>query len=185
MSDDAALEDVDVRASRGIDPTLIGSLASCEWIRRQQNLIINGATGVGKTWLACAFGDQACRHGLKVLFYRISDLYDAIGNAILDGSLPKLRLKLSMPSLLILDDFGMGLMTQQAAQVLLDVIDRRVKTGALLVTSQYPTGEWHKFFPNETLADAVLDRVVHQAHRLNLKGESLRKLRAQASMLPS
>jgi DNA replication protein DnaC len=178
----ASLEDTDYRASRGLDRPFIATLASCEWIRRQLNLIVLGATGVGKTWLACAFGNQACRQRLPVMFFRASDLYQEIAVAIHDGSLPKLKTALSKPSLLIIDDFGLGEITPQAAQVLLDVVDRRMRTGSLLITSQFPTDQWHGFFPDPTLADAILDRVVHQAHRITLKGESMRKLQARRRM---
>lgn len=174
----ASLEDADYRATRGIEKSMIATLASGEWVRQRLNLIVLGATGVGKTWLACAFGSQMCRMGLSTLFIRASDFYSEVGTAILDGSLPALKSRLVKPGLLILDDFGLGDMSSQAAQVLLDVVDHRMRTGSLLITSQFPTDEWHGFFPDPTLADAVLDRVVHQAHRLNLKGESMRKLKA-------
>ncbi|OYU10467.1 MAG: hypothetical protein CFE38_17105 [Comamonadaceae bacterium PBBC1] len=110
-------------------------------------LVFQGATGVGKTWLACAFGQQACRLKMPVLFYRANDLYGAISESLLDGSLPALKLSLSKPSLLILDDLGLGEMNQHASQFLLDVIDRRMRTGSLLITTQYPTDQWHGFFP--------------------------------------
>lgn len=175
----ACLEDLDYRTTRNLDKSFIAGLSACEWVRRQQNLIILGATGLGKTWLASAFATQACRLKLAAGFYRVSDLFTDIALATLDGSLPKLKAALNKPQLLILDDFGIGNMTVQAAHVLLDVVDRRMRTGSLLITSQYPTDQWHGFFPDPTIADAVLDRVVHQAHRIQLKGESMRKLQAK------
>jgi DNA replication protein DnaC len=178
----ATLEDADYRPSRGIDKSLVASLASCEWVRQQLNLIILGATGVGKTWLACAFGSQVCRLRLPVAFFRASDLYGEIATAAHDGSLPKLKADLIKPSLLIIDDFGLGEITPQAAQVLLDVVDRRMRSGSLLITCQFPTDQWHGFFPDPTVADAILDRVVHQSHRVALKGESMRKLQAKQRM---
>ena len=185
MPELASFEDVEYKVNRGLDKAQLASLASCDWIRRQQNLIIQGATGVGKTWLACAFGQQACRLKMPVLFYRASDLYGSITESLLDGSLPALKLSLSKPSLLILDDLGLGEMNQHASQFLLDVIDRRMRTGSLLITTQYPTNQWHGFFPDPTLADAILDRVVHQSHRLSLKGESMRKTMARKKMQSS
>jgi DNA replication protein DnaC len=182
LPEPAALEDVDHRAGRELDKAQLAALATCDWVRRQQNLIIHGATGVGKTWLACAFATQACRLKMPVTFWRASDLYGEIAVATLDGSLPKLKLALARPSLLVLDDFGIGQITAGVAQVLLDVVERRVRTGSLLITSQYPTDQWHGFFPDPTVADAVLDRVVHQSHRLALKGESMRKSRARERM---
>ena len=127
MPEAASFEDVEYKVNRGLDKAQLASLASCDWIRRQQNLIIQGATGVGKTWLACAFGQQACRLKMPVLFYRASDLYGTINQSLLDGSLPALKLSLSKPSLLILDDLGLGEMNQHASQFLLDVIDRRMR----------------------------------------------------------
>lgn len=181
----ACLEDVDYRTTRNLDKSFVATLSSCEWIRRRQNLVILGATGLGKTWLACAFATQACRLKLAATFYRASDLFADIAVATLDGSLPKLKVALNKPQLLVLDDFGIGNMTVQAAHVLLDVVDRRMRTGSLLITSQYPTDQWHGFFPDPTIADAVLDRVIHQAHCVQLKGESMRKLRAKKQLQES
>jgi DNA replication protein DnaC len=134
LPETAVLEDVDHRASRGLDKAQLASLASCGWIRRQQNLAILGPTGVGKTWLACAFASQACRLRMHTTFYRASDLFNDIAIAALDGSLPKLKLQLAKASLLVLDDFGIGDMSTQVAHVLLEIVDRRMRTGSLLIT---------------------------------------------------
>lgn len=182
LPEPAALEDLDYRASRGLDKAQIATLATCEWVRRHQNLVLLGATGVGKTWLAAAFGAQVCRLRLTVLFYRMSELCSTLSEATLDGSLGKVKRSLIKPNVLILDDFGLGEISAHHAQSLLDIIDRRMRSGSLLITSQYPTDQWHGFFPDETIADAILDRVVHQAHRLTLKGESMRKIRAKKQM---
>lgn len=178
----AAFEDLDIEADRSLDRALLSALTNCNWITRHQNLMIIGATGLGKTWLACAFGQQACRLGMTVSFERVSELYERIGEAQLDGSLPKLKQSLYKPALLVLDDFGIGDMTAPAAQVLLDVAERRSRAGSLLITSQYPSESWHGFFPDPTIADAVLDRIVHQAHKLKLEGESIRKKKGRASL---
>lgn len=162
----ANLEALDFRAARGLEKSQVASLGSCDWIRRQQNLIILGATGAGKTWLARAFANQACRSKFVVKFYKASDLFSDINIAMLDGSLPKLKLALSKPSLLLIDDLGVGEMTAGIAHVLLDIVDRRMRTGALLTTSQYPPEQWHSMFPDPSVADAILDRIVHQAHRV-------------------
>lgn len=175
----AALEDLDARSQRGMDKGQIASLGSCDWIRRQQNLIIQGATGVGKTWLACALAGQACRLNIPVLFFRASELYTTIRDRAHEGALPKLKLALAKPSLLVLDDFGIGEIDPLSSQFVLELVDRRQRTGSLLITSQYPTEKWHAFFPDPTVADAVLDRIVHKAHRINLKGESMRKVMAK------
>lgn len=179
LPDTAVMEDMDFRAGRGVDKAQLASLATCEWVRQQHNLIIAGATGVGKTWLACALGAQACRLEIPTVFYRASELYSVIADAQPDGSLPKLKKALIKPPLLILDDFGLGEITVPTAQFLLEVIDRRMRTGSLLITSQFGTEQWHGLFPEPTIADAILDRIVHQSHRLILKGESMRKLRAK------
>lgn len=182
LREPASLEDMDYRAGRGLDKALMASLASCAWILKNQGLLIIGPTGVGKTWIGCAMGNQACRQGLTVQFHRLSELYDQITDAQHDGTLPKLKLALTKPNLLILDDFGIGDMTTTAAQLLLDVIDSRQNRGSLLITSQYPVDKWHGLFPDQTVADATLDRFVHTSHRLNLKGESMRKLRAKLEL---
>lgn len=175
----AALEDLDPKAQRGLDRAQIISLGSCDWIRRQQNLIIQGPTGVGKTWLACALAGQACRLDIPVFFSRASELYSSIRDRFHEGALPKLKLALAKPSLLVLDDFGIGEIDALSSQFLLELVDRRMRTGSLLITSQYSTEKWHAFFPDPTLADAVLDRIVHKSHRINLKGESMRKMMAK------
>lgn len=175
----AALEDLDARSQRGLDRAQVAGLGSCDWIRRQQNLIIQGATGVGKTWLACALAGQACRLDIPVLFFRASDLYSSIRDRAHEGALPKLKLALARPSLLVLDDFGIGEIDPLSSQFVLELVDRRMRTGSLLITSQYPTERWHAFFPDPTVADAVLDRIVHKAHRIALKGESMRKVMAK------
>jgi DNA replication protein DnaC len=182
LPDTAALEELDFRASRGLDKQQVASLGACEWIRRQQNIIVIGATGVGKTWLACAFAAQACRLGMPAVFRKASDLWNEIATADLDGSVAALKASLVKPSLLVLDDLGIGEISPLAARVLLDVVDRRMRSGSLLITSQYATDKWHGFFPDPTVADAVLDRVIHQAHRIALKGESMRKLQARKHM---
>lgn len=181
----ATLEDVDSRPSRGLDKAFLQSLSNCNWIRHQQNVFIVGPTGVGKTWLACALADQACRLRMPAIFYRAADLFNAISDAAHDGSLPKFKIALCKPALLIIDDFGIGEMGMGTAQVLLEILDRRERTGSLIVTSQWPTEKWHGFFPDPTIADASLDRIVHQAHRIQLKGESMRKIRGKAKLAES
>lgn len=176
----ASLEDVDLRPGRGLDKNVIASLATCEWIKRHQNVILAGATGVGKSWLACALGQQACRQGLSTAFYRVIDLCDAVHEGMADGSLPTLKTRLMNVDLLILDDLGIGKVSQDLAQTLLQVEDRRMRTGSLIITSQFPVEKWHGLFPDATVADAILDRVVHVAHPIHLKGESMRKVRARA-----
>jgi len=178
----AVLEDLDDRAGRGLDKALLATLAGCQWILRHQNLNILGPTGVGKTWLACALGTQACRQGISVLYYRCSQLFSDIAMALADGSVSTLKSRLVKPALLLIDDFGNGEINLAVGHVLLDIVDRRMRCSSLLITSQYPRAQWHGLFPDPTLADAILDRIVHQSYQLQLKGESMRKIRAQEKM---
>lgn len=176
----AHLEDVDYRSSRGLDKQVIAGLAGCAWISQQQNLLLTGATGTGKSWLACAFGSQACRQGYSVIYKSASKLYEELQIAIGDGSLPKYRTALSKVHLLILDDFGLAPVEPTVGYTLLDIVDQRMQTGSLIITSQFPTEHWHSMFNDATLAEAILDRIVHRSHRIGLKGESLRKQAAKA-----
>lgn len=171
----AHLEDVDYRSSRGLDKSVIANLAGSTWIAQQQNLLITGATGTGKSWLACAFGSQACRQGYSAAYKSASKLYEELQIAIGDGSLPKYRAALNKIDLLILDDFGLAPVKSAVGYTLLDIVDQRMQTGSLIITSQFPTEHWHSLFVDSTLAEAILDRIVHSAHRVALKGESLRK----------
>lgn len=182
LPEKASIEDIDYRASRALDKAQIATLAACGWIQKNQHLVILGPTGGGKTWLGCAFTSQACRLGMSALFYKAAELFSEIGKASADGSLPKLKMQLTKPRLLFVDDLGIGEMSTQVAHVLLEIVDRRMRSGSLIITSQYPTEKWHGFFPDPTIADAVLDRVVHKAHRITVKGESMRKLQARREM---
>jgi len=180
LPEPASLEEIDLRPGRGLDKGYIATLASCEWIRRQQPVIVVGPTGAGKTWIASALVNQACRLRMSAKWYHMNDLLEDIATASADGSLPKLKKALAKPMLLVLDDFGLGAIDQEAATVMLNVVDRRLRAGgALLLTSQFPVDKWHSLFPDPSVADAILDRIVHSAHVLTMKGESMRKLRAR------
>jgi len=175
----ACLEDVDYRASRGIDPALVASLGDCARIARRQNLALTGLTGTGKSWLACAFGKQACRSGYSVYFTTATQLYENLVTAQADGTLSKLRRQLVKTQLLIIEDFGIGGIDVHLWTILRDIIDQKSMQGSLLITSQFPPEKWYELFNDPTVADAILDRIVHRAHFLALKGESMRKVRAK------
>ena len=171
----AALEDIDYHAERQLERRLITNLVDCEWIKRRQNLIITGATGTGKSWIACAFGVQACRLGYSTYYTSSNQLFEDLSLALADGTLPRLRRKLIKVELLIIDDFGLGGIDPALGPSLLEIIDLQSNHGALLLTSQFPTAQWYTQFNDPTIADAILDRIVHRAHLLELSGESMRK----------
>ncbi len=171
----ACLEDLDHRPGRGLDKALIASLASGDWIRQAHALLLGGATGTGKTWLACALGQQACRQGFSTFYARVPRLLDSIRIAHGDGSFGKRLAQLARIDLLILDDWGLTPLDQSARHDLLEIIDDRVGSRSTIITSQLPIDHWHGWLNDPTVADAILDRLVHQSYRLTLKGESLRK----------
>ena len=171
----ACTEDIDYRAERGLDKRLMLSLASCDWIRQGQNVILTSATGCGKTWLACALGQQACRQGFSVRYWRASRLYEELKIAHGDGSFSRALAQLAKTDLLLLDDWGLAPMPQSERNDLLEVLDDRVNSRSTIITSQLPVETWYEYLNDPTPADAILDRVVHHAHKITLKGESLRK----------
>jgi DNA replication protein DnaC len=174
----AALEDIDYRHPRGLERAQIDQLRCSDWIPKHHNCLITGPTGSGKTYLACALGHQACRDGHRVLYFYAPKLFRALHTAQADGSLLKLFKKLARASLLIIDDFGLTVATGKQYRDLLEVLDDRHGQGATLLTSQFPVSQWHELINDATVADAILDRLVHNAYRLELKGESLRKSKA-------
>ena len=179
----AAVEDVDYRTTRGLDRALFQKLAQGNWIREQQNLIIVGPSGVGKSWLACALGHRACRDNLSVLYQRIPRLFNDLALARGDGRYARLMRALGGVKLLILDDWGLEPLTAEQRHDMLEIVEDRYGRGATLLTSQIPVDRWHDLIGDPTLADAILDRVVHNAHRIQLHGESLRKKKAQENAM--
>lgn len=172
---DACLEDVDYRHRRGLDKTLLASLASCQWVRARLNVLITGPTGVGKTWLACALTHQACREGFSALYLRLPRLLSELDISRGDGRYPKLLASLAKTDVLILDDWGLTPLSANHRRDLLEVVEERHTRRSTLATSQLPLDKWHDFIGDPTLADAILDRLVHSAYKVNLKGESMRK----------
>jgi DNA replication protein DnaC len=171
----ASVEDVDLHTPRGLDRQVFLSLLGGDYLRQHHNLIIAGATGVGKTYLACALADKACRDGFGARYYRLPRLTFELALARADGSYLKLLAQLAKTDLLILDDWGIAPLEGQAQHDLLEVIDDRAQSHSTLVASQVPPGQWHQLFVDPTVADAVLDRLLHNAVRIELKGGSMRK----------
>ena len=171
----ASLEDIDYRAKRGLDKTTMLDLATGRWIDEHHNLLITGPTGVGKTYLACALANQACRLGKRALYQRLPRLLNELELGKGDGRYPSLLAGLQRVDLLILDDWGLAPLTDTGRRDLLEILDDRYQTRSTLITSQLPPGAWHQYLNDPTLADAILDRLVHNAHHLNLRGDSLRK----------
>ena len=171
----ACVEDIDYRHSRGIDRAYLSSLISCQWIHQRLNLCITGPTGTGKTWLACTLDQQACRQGLSVLYLRLPPLFERLRIAHGDGGYPRLMHQLVKTQLLILDDWGIQKITTAQRNDLMEIIEDRYGLQATLIASQLPIEHWHDYIGKATLADAILDRLFHNAYRLPLKGDSMRK----------
>jgi len=171
----ASAEDINFSARRGLDRGLISSLLTCDWITRGQNVAITGATGTGKTWLGSALGREAARKGMSVLYARVPRLLEELAVAHVDGRLPEMRTKLARPRLLILDDWGAAPVTPLGRQDIFEIMEDRYPSASVLITSQLPTGAWHEYLGEPTVADATLDRILHNCHILELKGESLRR----------
>jgi len=172
----ACVEDIKFGAGRNLNKTKILDLAKCGWIKSKHNMIITGPTGAGKSYLACALGHSACLHGYKVLYARIPRFLMELAVGRGDGRYEKMMRATLRADLLILDDFGLSLLGEEARQDLLEVVEDRYDIRSVMVVSQLPVDKWHEIVGNSTVADAILDRVVHGSHRINLKGDdSMRK----------
>jgi len=177
----AQVEDIDYRHPRGLDQSVMLRLATCEWIKEHHQVLITGPTGVGKTWLACALGQKACREGYSVLYLRLPRFLQELPMAKGDGRYGKVMAQLAKTDLLILDDWGLARLSDENRRDLLEMLEDRYGRRSTLVTSQLPVEHWHEALGDPTLADAILDRLVHQAYKLALKGDSLRKPRSAAN----
>lgn len=178
LRQDSCIEDIDFRHPRGLDKSLVMRLAGCDWIKAHNNLIITGPTGVGKTYLACAFAQKACREGFNTIYLRISKLFEDLSLSKGDGRYLKLLSSFAKADLLVLDDYGLEQLGREQRHDLLEILEDRHGLKSTLVTSQLPVENWHEQIGDPTLADAILDRLVHSAHKIKLNGESMRKKNA-------
>jgi len=175
----ASPEDVDYKTRRGLDKALFQNLLSGKWIKDKRNLMITGPCGVGKTWLACALAQAACRDGVTVLYKRMPRLFDELEMAHGDGRFPRFFKTLTKTQLLILDDWGPERLNASQRRDLMEIVEDRYGNGSTLITSQLPLNTWHEVIDEPTFADAILDRLVHNAYRFELDGQSFRKKDAQ------
>lgn len=181
----AVAEDIDYRHPRGLDKALFRRLLGGDWVNSHQNVLITGPTGVGKTYLACALANAACRQGQTALYQRLPRLFEELAVARGDGRYARLMTSLAKVDVLILDDWGLALLDDERRRDLLEVLDERYQTRSTIITSQLPVAHWHDALGDPTLADAILDRLVHHAHPLNLDGESLRRLKPKLTEEPN
>ena len=181
LKEPACIEDLDFRDARGVKRSVIEQLSTCEWIRYHQNVTVTGPTGTGKTFLACALAHKACREGYRAVYFYGPKLFRELTMARADGSLAKLFKKVAKAQLLVVDDWGLAKLDEQHYRDFLEILDDRQGRGATLVTSQFPVNTWHETILDPTVADAILDRLIHNAHRIELKGESMRKRKTKGS----
>jgi len=176
----ACVEDIDYAPQRGLDKSTIRQLATCSWIVEHQSVIVSGSTGTGKTYIACALANQACRKGYRVLYCRASRLFDELVLSRASGIYARLLGKLARMDVLLIDDWGLKPATEQERYDLLEVLEDRYSSRSTIMTSQLPPAKWHDQLGEATIADAILDRILHGAHRIALKGPSRRKEKAEA-----
>jgi len=174
----AAIEDVDYRTPRRLDKALFQQLAACRWIADHRSLLVTGPCGIGKSWLACALAQKACRDGYTVHYARVPRLFADLDLAHGDGRFPRLFRMLVKVDLLVLDDWGPDRLSASQRRDLMEIVDDRHGRGSMLITSQLPVATWHEVIGEPTLGDAILDRIVHSAYRLELDGPSMRKVKA-------
>jgi DNA replication protein DnaC len=177
LKEKGVVEDIDYQHPRGLDRKLIRTLATSEWVRQHQHILLLGPTGTGKTWLACALAQKACRDGFTILHKRAAELFRELAVAHVDGSFGRLLVRLSRIDILVLDDFAMAPLKDSERRDFLEICDDRYQRRSLILTSQMPLAHWHEQIGDVSVADSILDRVVHNAYRLELNGESMRKKR--------
>ena len=171
----AAIEDIDFHHSRDLDKSLVLTLGGCRWIREPHNVIVTGPTGVGKSYLACALAHKACREGFRALYLRAPRLFDDLVLAKADGRYRKMLAAYARLDLLVIDDWALTPFTEEQSRDILEILEDRHELRSTLIASQLPIEKWHKMIGNPTLGDAILDRLVHNAYKIALRGDSLRK----------
>jgi DNA replication protein DnaC len=171
----ACMQDIDYRSPRGLDKSLMKTLGQEQWIREHHNILITGPCGAGKSFIACALAHRACLQGYSVLYMRAPRLFNDIAIARGDGRYSKLMNSLAKTNILLIDDWGLSVLTDQERRDLLEILEDRHNLQSTIITSQLPVKHWHEIIGNQTLADAILDRLVHNAYKINLRGESMRK----------
>ncbi len=171
----ASMEDIDYTHARGLDKQLLLSLAACEWLKARHNVFITGPTGIGKSYLACALAHKACLEGYSALYLRLPKLFSELSLAKGDGRYGKLLAGFAKTHLLVLDDWGLSKLNKDQQRDFLEIIEDRCEIHSTVITSQLPVSHWHEVIDDPTLADAILDRLVHNAYKINLKGDSMRK----------
>jgi DNA replication protein DnaC len=181
LKERGVMEDIDYQHPRGLDRKLLRTLATSEWVRQHQNVLFLGPTGIGKSWLACALAQKACRDGFSVLHKRTTELFRELAVAHADGSIGRLLWKLSRIDVLLLDDFAMAPLKDGERRDFLELCDDRYQRRSLILTSQVPIAHWHEQIGDPSIADSILDRVIHNAYRIELQGESMRKKRGSQS----
>jgi DNA replication protein DnaC len=179
LKEKGVVEDIDYQHPRGLDRKLIRTLATSEWVRQHQHILLLGPTGIGKTWLACALAQKACRDGFTILHKRAAELFRELAVAHVDGSFGRLLTRLSRIDILVLDDFAMAPLKDSERRDFLEICDDRYQRRSLILTSQMPVAHWHEQIGDVSVADSILDRVVHNAYRIELNGESMRKKRGR------
>lgn len=175
----ACMEDLKIKNGRGLDRGLITALSSCDWVRSRQNILITGPTGAGKTYLACALAHSACRQGFTTIYHRVPTLFDDLIIAKADGRYKGILSSIENRKLLVLDDFGLSTLTAENRRDLLEIMEQRYDISSTIITSQFDHEHWHDIIGDPTLADAILDRTIHNAHKIKVKGGSIRKEKSE------